>query len=131
MLIVRYPARRPPLAALGNKCRGPEVFEGFPGQGSRPEVEAELRAAYQEGGSRAFWQRSLELRIAETQKPCTDRPSWAARVFARLRDAERMFECLQQSVDQKRTFSLNFGGLAKYRSDPRFVAILRQMGLEE
>ncbi len=118
------------LASLA-QGRAPEVFEGFPGQGSRPEDEAELRAAYQEGGRRAFWRRSLELRIAETQKPCTDVPRLAASTLARLQEPEHMFQCLEQAVDQRKILFLASPVFAEYRSDPRFIALLKRMNLAE
>ena len=113
--------------ALG---REPDVFGWFPGQD-----EAELRAAYAHGGIRALMQRALDMRIAETQRPCTERPEFASLTFALLRQNERMYECLEFAVEEK------MGGaaiviapdpaFAEYRSEPRFIAILKQMGLAE
>jgi tetratricopeptide (TPR) repeat protein len=110
----------------------PEVFECFPGQGAQPEVEAELRATYRDGGGPSVLRKALELRIAETQKHCTDFPVFAAEILAYLRESDRMFECLQDAVDQRKIWSiLAHHVFEPYRSDPRFVAILEQMGLEK
>ena len=110
----------------------PEVFEYFPGQASRPEVEAELRAAYRDGGGPAVLRKALELRIAETQKHCTDFSVLAAEILAYVGESDRMFECLKEAVVQRRVFHvLGSPKFEPYRSDPRFIAILEQMGLEK
>jgi TolB-like protein/Tfp pilus assembly protein PilF len=109
----------------------PEIFECFPGQGSRPEIQTELRNAYRAGGVEEYYRKGLELRIEETQKDCTDLPYVAARMLARLGEADRMLACLQEEVDERRVLTILGDQVYKpYRSDPRFVAILKQMGLE-
>ena len=75
------------------------------------------------------------MRIAETQRPCTDRPEFAALAYALLGQTERMYECLELGVEKN-------GGsdpiviapepaFAQYRSEPRFIAILKRMSLAE
>lgn len=108
----------------------PEVFGWFPGQD-----EAELRAAYGDGGIRALMQRALDMRIAETQRPCTDRPDFAALTSALLRQTESMYECLEFAVEKKMgAVPIVIGqdpAFAEYRSQPRFVAILKRMGVPQ
>jgi TolB-like protein/class 3 adenylate cyclase/Tfp pilus assembly protein PilF len=123
-----------PLLARASLYQGaePETLGLFPGQRSQPPVERLLRTAYQEGGDRAVYRKSIELRTAESGKECTDIPGvWAAFLFARLGESDRMFECLQQAADHRLLLFLFEPSLQRYRSDPRFVSILRQMGLEE
>ncbi len=111
--------------ALGQE---PEVFGWFPGQD-----EAELRAAYGEGGIRALVQRALDMRIAETQAPCTERPEFAALASVLLHQTDRMYECLELAVERKMGAGPIVIGpepaFAEYRSEPRFIAILKRMGL--
>ena len=113
--------------ALGLK---PEVFGWFPDQEDAP-----LRSAYEKGGFREFLKQAIAMRIAETDRPCTERPDLAAMTYAILKESEQMYACLEVAV-QKR------GGptaiviapdqaFAPYRAEPRFIAILKQLGLEE
>jgi TolB-like protein/class 3 adenylate cyclase len=122
-----------PLLARAYLYQGaePEVFGLFPSQGSPRDVETQLRAAYQAGGERAVYRKSLELRTTETGKQCTDLPLWAAYFFARLGESDRVFECLQEAVDQGPILFLFGPSLEPYRSDARFVALVEQMGLED
>jgi serine/threonine protein kinase/Flp pilus assembly protein TadD len=59
--------------------------------------------------------------------------SWVARVYASLGETDRLFECLEKAYEQhdpSLTYiadSLEFEGV---RSDPRFKAILKKIGLE-
>jgi TolB-like protein/class 3 adenylate cyclase/tetratricopeptide (TPR) repeat protein len=111
--------------------REPEVLELFQGDGSEAETQAELRSAYKRGGPSAVYRRSLELRIAQTKKQCTEWPYWAAAYLAVLGEADRMFECLREAVHQRRPmYPLSDPVFEPHRSDPRFVAILDQMGLK-
>ena len=113
--------------ALGKE---PEKFGWFPGQDT-----ATLRVAYQNGGIDELMRRALDMRIAETKRPCTDRPDLAAMTFALLKDPEPMYECLEQGVGK------GAGAIAiviapdsafsEYRSESRFVSILSRLGLAE
>ena len=106
----------------------PEVFGWFPGQD-----EAELRAAYGDGGIRALVKRALDMRIAETQRPCTERAEYGAIAFALLRQTERMYECLElaaeTTIGTDPIVTARDPAFAQYRSEPRFIAILKRMGL--
>jgi TolB-like protein len=108
--------------------REPEVFGWFPGQDG-----AELQAAYGDGGIRALIQRAVDLRIAETQMDCTERPDFAALAFALLGQSDRMYGCLEFAVEEEFGAAPivigNDPGFAEYRSEPRFIAILEGMGL--
>ncbi len=106
------------------------MFGWFPGQD-----EAELRAAYEDGGIRALIQRALDMRIAETQKPCTDRPDFAALASVLLGQTERMYECLEFAVKNKMGAApiviAPDPAFAEHRSEPRFISVLKRMGLAE
>jgi len=106
------------------------VFGWFPGQD-----EAELRAAYEDGGIRVLVQTALDMRIAETQRLCTERPDFAALASALLQQTERMYECLEFAVEKKmRAVPIVIApdpAFAEHRSEPRFVAILQRMGLAQ
>jgi TolB-like protein/tetratricopeptide (TPR) repeat protein len=113
--------------ALGQET---EVFGWFPGQD-----DATLRTAYEDGGMRALMKRALEMRIAEKQRPCTDRPDLAAMTYALLREPEPMYDCLEQALAERAgplpIVVAPDPAFADYRSEPRFVAVLQRMGLEE
>ncbi len=73
------------------------------------------------------------MRIAETQRPCTERPDFAALASVLLRQTERMYECLELAAERKMGAAPIVIGpepaFAEYRSEPRFIAILKRMGL--
>ena len=96
------------------------------------EAKADLRKVFEGSGYRGVRRRALEVRIERTQKNCTDR-QWDAVVdLAYLGEGDRMFECLQQWVRLPgNSMLLRDRWVSKYRSDPRFTAILKEMGLEE
>jgi adenylate cyclase len=108
----------------------PTVFGWFPGQD-----EAELRAAYEKGGSRALMRRALDMRISETDRPCTNRPDLVAMTFALLREREAMYTCLEQALEKGAgpvaIVVAPDPAFAEYRSEPRFVAMMERIGLAE
>jgi TolB-like protein/class 3 adenylate cyclase/Tfp pilus assembly protein PilF len=119
------------LANFG-QARKPQRFDLFASHGNQREVQEALQLAYEAGGSRAVVRKSLELRIAETQTRCPTPLYWTVRYFAELGEVDEMFECFQYAVDHGRILD-PLAGLYfdPYRDDPRFTALLRQMGLEE
>ena len=96
-----------------------------------PEVQQELRAVYRAEGARAVYQRALELRVARSQKECTDFPKLAAHILAYLGEADRMFACLLAAVDEAPLPTVHLFLYDPYRSDPRFHAIVKQYGLRD
>jgi TolB-like protein/class 3 adenylate cyclase/Tfp pilus assembly protein PilF len=113
--------------ALGQE---PDVLGWFPGQD-----EAILGPAYAAGGLRGLMETALSLRIAETGMPCTERPDVAALTHMLLREVDRMYGCLEEAVAQKLPPApIIISGdpaFAEIRSEPRFVAILRNMGIPD
>ena len=97
-----------------------------------PSVQKELRVAFDEAGLRGLLRKRLELEIARTDDPC---PRWSLEVLAWLDERDRMFVCMEAITDRAPP-SPDFGMwrthpvFDAYRSDPRFTALLRRIGLE-
>jgi hypothetical protein len=127
-----YYARRELSHALALQGREREAFEVFLGQDLPPRFKADLRKVYEVSGYWGVRREALEVQIAETKRNCTD-DAWGAVVtLAHLGEDDRMFECLQELVDLGGNLTIvRAFSLQKYRSDPRFTAILKQMRLEE
>ena len=92
----------------------------------------QLKAAYRKTGIKGFWRTYIEiLRQESAQKP--DRESWIARCYALLGEYDLAQKELEAGYRNRssRTYWAGvepaFDGL---RSDERFVALLRRMGLE-
>jgi hypothetical protein len=97
-----------------------------------PQAEELLRTAYQAEGPRGVIRTLLELEIGRTQKDCTNDPLVAAQMSAVIGDRNRMFDCLHRAPDLWAGAAfLTDPNWDDYRSDPRFTAILEQMGLEQ
>ena len=79
--------------------------------------------------------RALDMRIAETDRACTDRPDIAAMTLALLGDREAMYTCLEEAVEK------GAGPVAivvapdpafeEYRSEPRFIALMKRIGVAD
>ena len=113
--------------ALGREF---ELIGWFPGQD-----EASLRTAYEEGGIRAMMKRALDMQIAESSRRCTRRPDLAAVTFALLKEPEPMYDCLDKALEKGAgptgIVIAPDEAFADYRSEPRFLEILDQLGLKE
>jgi hypothetical protein len=93
----------------------------------------QLKAAYKQSGIQGFWQTYIEiLRRESLRQP--DRESWIARCYAHLGNYDLALKELEAGYKNRggRTHWAKtepaFDGL---RSDPRFIALLRRMGLED
>ena len=97
-----------------------------------PQAKELVRTAYRAEGPRGVVRTLLELEIERTQKDCTNDPLFAAEMSAVVGDRDRMFDCLHVAQDLWARFAFLTDPLWEdYRSDPRFAAILEQMGLEQ
>jgi len=89
----------------------------------------ELREAYATSGSKGYYRKLLE---SATERKPPPQPIHLAMLHAQLGDTERAFEYLEKSFDD-RSADLLFlnveGGFDPIRSDPRFQAIVRRIGL--
>ena len=92
----------------------------------------QLKAAYKESGIKGFWRKYIEVLKQESLKK-SDRESWIARCYALLGKYDLALKELETGYRNRggRTHWARaepaFDGM---RSDPRFVALLRRMGLE-
>jgi tetratricopeptide (TPR) repeat protein len=109
-----------------------EALETFLGQPFPSEVEASLRDTYRRDGLPEVLRRSVELKVARTQKPCTDRPIIAGALFALLGEKDQALGCLEQALEEGNPPQMLrlHPVYDSLRSDPRFTAILKSMGLE-
>jgi serine/threonine-protein kinase len=110
------------IAAL----RLPAVLPSFP-------IEPSLRQAFEQRGIQGASAAYLEAAVARAGRPCAFIPWWTARVHALVGNADRMFACLEQSIEERL-----MDRLAKvhpiydrYRDDPRFQTYLRRVRLTE
>jgi TolB-like protein/class 3 adenylate cyclase/Tfp pilus assembly protein PilF len=95
-----------------------------------PQAKEMVRSAFQAAGSRGAVRTLLELEIGRTQKDCTNDPLLAAEGLAFLGEKDQMFECLYRVQDRWASSPFLTNPLwDDYRSDPRFTAILEEMGL--
>jgi tetratricopeptide (TPR) repeat protein len=98
-----------------------------------PKMMASLREAYQARGWRGYWEKELEQALARPQKRPLF-PYMLARTLARLGENDRALEWLEKAYEQRLDHLVLlkvdplFDGL---RSDPRFVELLRRVGLEQ
>ena len=117
-----------------------EALDAFLQQELLPETKSMLRSTYREKGMAAVLKKGLELEIEKPSEsryrvmrgPCTDDPYNTAQLAAFLGERELAFECLQELVDLGGSLGINRNPFfAALRSDPRFTAFAKQMGLEE
>jgi tetratricopeptide (TPR) repeat protein len=127
-----YFARRDLSRALAEQGREREAFEVLLGQDFPTRFKADLREVYGVSGYWGVRREALEVRVAETKRNCTDDVWGAVVTLAHLGEDDRMFECLRELVELGgNLLILRDFSLQKYRSDPRFIAILKQMRLEK
>jgi tetratricopeptide (TPR) repeat protein len=95
------------------------------------ELAAALRSAFEQGGYPGMIRAVLEFRIQESGKPCTNAPGDAAVFLAIIGEAERMFECLGETVpsmNYEMILVINgYPAFDRYRDDPRFIATLNRI----
>jgi hypothetical protein len=97
-----------------------------------PQAQEMVRSASHAAGPRGAIRTLLGLEIERTQEDCTNDPLLAAELFAFVGAEDQVFECLQRAQDRWASAGFpTFPVWDDYRSDPRFTAILEQMGLEQ
>jgi TolB-like protein len=107
--------------------------------GSSPEVAAAkaaiIREAFHKGGEKAAWQKDLELLMEKVDRPPQESPGIVASLYALSGDKDNAFKWLDRAYaehDGMGSGSLKCDpGFKNLRSDPRFGAFLRRMGLPE
>jgi len=102
-----------------------------------PEVESSLREASARAGLQGGIRKLLELEVARTGKRCPF--VWSFALYAFMEEGESALECLQEGARRGAPFGWAGVSPTSYlkvhplydglRSDPRFTAILKSMGL--
>jgi len=101
-------------------------------------IEAGTKAAeraFQRGGASGYHRWALRVGItAAPYKPGTlrGRPFFAARAYARLREADTAIRCLEQAYEQRECLLVLLRAQEWWdplRSDPRFVDLVRRVGI--
>jgi serine/threonine-protein kinase len=103
-------------------------------RGLPPEIEAALRRGYDAGGYDGMVRVVVELRVAQSGRPCTSDPSYGAHLYALIGESDQMYACIDEALAQQGYWGLSLKAHPDwdpYRDDPRFTALLRRMGLEE
>ena len=100
-------------------------------RGATPETLASFKAAYASAGWQGHWRRQLELSTEELRKRPVS-PYFMAEIHARLGDKEQALEWLEKAYEKHSDYLVRlkvdplFDGL---RSEPRFIDLLRRIGL--
>jgi tetratricopeptide (TPR) repeat protein len=97
---------------------------------------AEFNRAFQSSGAKGYWQKSLEITLAEYQQagaryfPALD----VAGAYARVGDNKKALEWLEKSYgerDGNLTLVKSIPDFESLHRDPRFADLLRRIGLPE
>jgi len=114
--------------------------------GASPEAVAALKSAYETSGIKGYWQKSVDLEEDKYRKESDEArregkyvsPLQLAKLYARLEDWDKTFAALEtcfQNRDENLLFIKveSIRGASPWRGirlDPRFLSLLRRMGLE-
>ncbi len=108
--------------------------------GASPEEAAAeaniMERAFKNGGEKRFWQKRLERELEYSkQRGAEASPSFLAGAYAMAGQTDKAFEWLEKGYEEREgqvLTLLKFDPLYKnLRSDPRFSAMLRKIGLPE
>jgi tetratricopeptide (TPR) repeat protein len=110
-----------------------EALGAFVRGAPSPGAEAAWRQGYDRAGYMGLARAALAQLISQGGEPCPNDPAYAAQLLAIVGETDRMFECLNESVERHRPErGLKVHPLyAPYRADPRFTALLRRMNLAD
>lgn len=96
-----------------------------------PEALAKMNAAYRKSGWKAYVQTAIEEIVNRGNKTP---PFVVATYYARLGDKEQTYAWLQKGLEE-RDFRMTLLAVSfefdAFRSDPRFQALVRKVGLPE
>ena len=101
-----------------------------------PEVEAAFREAYAASGWKGFWRKTLDLLKEQAKQTGRHNPYQFAETYARLGEKDQAFAWLEKTYEQRGTTGWGILFFNRdplwdgFRSDPRFIDIIRRMGLE-
>jgi TolB-like protein/DNA-binding winged helix-turn-helix (wHTH) protein/Tfp pilus assembly protein PilF len=108
--------------------------------GASPEQAAAeaivMEKAFKSGGEKRFWQKDLELELKAGQRPgASASPFMLAADYAMAGQTDKAFEYLEKSYEEREGQDLTLlkfdPSYKNLRSDPRFSAMLRKIGLPE
>jgi TolB-like protein len=124
-----------------------EYIQSQSSYGASPETIAALRTAYETSGMKGYWQKSVDLEEEKYRKESEQarhaggyipRPLELAKLYARIEAWDKTFAAFETSF-QNRDENLLFiraesirraSPWREIKSDPRFISLLRRMGLE-
>jgi len=92
-----------------------------------------LEKAHEAAGPQGYWQKSLELFLDEAKRTYIQ-PTIIAKNYARLGDKERAFQWLEKAYVERDSDLVYLHLEPMYdplRSDPRYVDLLKRMGLPQ
>jgi TolB-like protein/class 3 adenylate cyclase/Tfp pilus assembly protein PilF len=98
------------------------------------EHHAALRKTYDAGGYEAVVRVTLEAAIARDGRACTAIPGVGAHAYGMIGETDKMFSCIEQARAEQSVFGLFLKASPTwdpYRDDPRFIALLKQMNLDD
>jgi TolB-like protein/DNA-binding winged helix-turn-helix (wHTH) protein len=95
-----------------------------------------MERAFKNGGEKGFWQKNLELELEASKQPgAHSSPSNLAAAYALAGQTDTAFGWLEKAYEAREGEDLTLlkyaPGYKNLRSDPRFSALLRKMGLPE
>lgn len=99
--------------------------------GTRAEVVKALRRAFESGGWKAYWAKSLSGLLKKSSHEYVS-PYLIATLYAQSGDKENAFRCLEKAYathDDSLTFIKADRDLDLLHSDPRYASLLQKMGL--
>jgi TolB-like protein/DNA-binding winged helix-turn-helix (wHTH) protein len=108
--------------------------------GASPEQAAAeaivMEKAFKSGGEKRFWQKDLELELKAGQQPgASVSPFMLAADYAMAGQTDKAFEYLEKSYEEREGQDLTLlkfdPSYKNLRSDPRFSAMLRKIGLPQ
>ncbi len=107
------------------------ILKAMAARGVKPEEMTEYKKSYAASGWKGFWRKQLEL-TQEAAKEKYVPPYFFARIYARLDERDRTLEWLRKAYDRHSDYLVVLKVEPIFdplRSDPRFVGLLRNIGL--
>ena len=110
-----------------------EILADMTVRSENPETITALRNAYASGGVKGFWKKQLEMKVAESDQGYVS-PVRIAGCYAQLGDKDNAIKWLERGY-QEHAFGmhalLGFPEFETMRTEPRFVEMVRRVGLPQ
>ena len=110
-----------------------EVILYMRGNGVSPEDLASLKQAYETSGWQAYQQKRIDLWMKRSDHH-TWRQGNLAEEYARLGEKDRALDCLYKAYDEHDGWLILLKANPFYdtlRADPRFIELMRKVGLPQ